>query len=119
MCNKNNVKVLFARNPWTVCRDCGEVIDSQDRCGCDYRRAPSRVNWNSRIIAAVAGILFAASLFIAPVKAQDVQPQPTPTVGGGPQKLDEHHVYFPMVAAPSDDEVTGTVSWCPSCSPRR
>lgn len=30
------------RTPYTVCWACGEVIDSLDRCGCDYQRSPEQ-----------------------------------------------------------------------------
>ncbi len=32
--------LTLRRTPWSVCGTCGEVIDSLDRCGCDYQRTP-------------------------------------------------------------------------------
>lgn len=93
MCNK-----ISSRNPWTFRRDCGQIIDSLDRCGCDYRRSPSRkrVNWNSgKLVAAVAGVLLAASMFVSPAKAQE--PQPTPSIGEPPHAIEMHRVYLPTV----------------------
>lgn len=35
--------LTLRRTPWSVCGTCGEVIDSLDRCGCDYKRSPEEV----------------------------------------------------------------------------
>lgn len=32
--------LTLRREPWTVCPLCNEMIDSLDRCGCDYKRSP-------------------------------------------------------------------------------
>jgi hypothetical protein len=105
-------------------------------------RPSNGVNWNSRkpgmsngqrIIAAFAGVIFAASLLVSPVKAQDVQPQPTPTVtvGGGPQIAVEHKLFLPLISTSEmvngcDDCGVSTdgrywggqqaASWRPSCN---
>lgn len=63
------------------------------------RPSRRRVNWNERIVAAVLGVVVALSLML-PAKAQS--PQPTPTVGGGPQIAVEHKLFLPFVAAPED-----------------
>ena len=77
----------------------------------------SRVNWNEGIIAIIAALVIALAL-LRPANAQDApQPQPTPTVGGGPQIAVEHRVFLPFVA--NGNDVKASVSWCPSCSPRR
>jgi hypothetical protein len=120
MCNNNSV----SREAWTICSKCGEYIDSVGRCGCDYKRMPvmgGHRNSQSRkhgIVAAVAGIALAASLFLSPAaKAQDAQPQPTPSVGEPPKAL--HVVYLPLISFPA--EVHGcddcqAVSWRPTGS---
>jgi len=43
MCKKQNVptKVLSRRPAGSICSKCLEVVDSYDRCGCDYQRSPS------------------------------------------------------------------------------
>ena len=75
----------------------------------------SRVNWNQGVVAIIAALAIALML-LHPVSAQDA-PQPTPTVGGGPQIAVEHKVFLPFVA--NGNDVKASVSWCPSCSPRR
>jgi len=102
--------------PWSVCDDCGEVIDSLGRCGCDYRRSPSRMpggnghgraNWNSGVVALIAALIIALSL-MQPARA-DSQPQPTLTpttaVGGGPQITVGQKVFLPFISI--DDGVGG------------
>jgi len=92
----------------------------------------NNVNWNSRtddtrggggprgIIAIVVGIIIAASLFVSPAaKAQDAQPQPTPSVGEPPHAIEMHRVYLPWISFPA--EVHGcddcqAVSWRPTGS---
>ena len=114
MCNKNSV----SREAWTICPVCKEYIDSLGRCGCDYKRSPSRVNWNSgKLVAAVAGIALAASMFVSPAKAQE--PQPTPSVGEPPHAIEMHRVYLPLIQFSA--EVHGcddcqAVSWRPTGS---
>lgn len=84
----------------------------------------SRVNWNSRFVAAFLAVVVAVSLLL-PAKAQDSQP---PSVGEPPTIAVEHRVFLPFVVAPEDGPegqgrywggVAQYVSWCPSCSPRR
>lgn len=68
------------------------------------------------IIAAVAGVLLAASLFVSPAaKAQE--PQPTPSIGAPVKAL--NLVYLPLISFPA--EVHGcddcqAVSWRPTGS---
>lgn len=79
-------------------------------------RMPS---WSARIAAAlVITLALLVSGLPTTVRAQQSpQPQPTPTVGGGPQIAVEHKVFLPFVA--NGNDVKASVSWCPSCSPRR
>lgn len=119
MCNNNSV----SRTPWTICDKCQEVIDSLGRCGCDYQRMPVMgghrkpgMSNGSKIVAAFAGIVFAASLFVAPAKAQDAS-QPTPSVGEPPKAL--HVVYLPTIQVGEAEIVHGcddcqAVSWRPT-----
>ena len=72
----------------------------------------------ARMFVAIIAALVIALALLHPVSAQDApQPQPTPTVGGGPQIAVEHRVFLPFVA--NGNDVKASVSWCPSCSPRR
>jgi len=72
----------------------------------------------NRMFAAILAALVIALALLRPANAQDApQPQPTPTVGGGPQIAVEHRVFLPFVA--NGNDVKASVSWCPSCSPRR
>lgn len=85
----------------------------------------NNVNWNSRmpvmgghrkpgmsngqrLVAAFAGVLFAASLFVAPVKAQNA-PQPTPSVGEPPHAIEMHRVYLPLI------QFSAEVHGCDDC----
>lgn len=70
----------------------------------------------ARMLVAIIAALAIALMLLHPVSAQDA-PQPTPTVGGGPQIAVEHKVFLPFVA--NGNDVKASVSWCPSCSPRR
>jgi len=70
----------------------------------------------ARMLVAIIAALAIALMLLHPVSAQDA-PQPTPTVGGGPQIAVEHKVFLPFVA--NGNDVKAAVSWCPSCSPRR
>jgi len=114
----SNTNSKFEPGAW--CDKCKEYKDSLGRCGCDYQRSPSRVNWNSgKLIAVIAATVLALSLF-APAHATGRRdgsqaPQPTPSISTPPDAL--YVVFLPVVAA--NDVVSGTVSWCPSCSPRQ
>lgn len=70
----------------------------------------------ARMFVAIIAALAIALALLHPVSAQDA-PQPTPAVGGGPQIAVEHRVFLPFVA--NGNDVKASVSWCPSCSPRR
>lgn len=120
-------KVQFNNVLCPVCKEeChntwGLVEHMKDRHGF------GRVNLNSgKLVAAIAAGLLAVSLLVAqPAKAQNApQPTPTPTtaVGGGPQIIEMHRVYLPMIAKPEEGpEGQGrywggrqAVSWCPTC----
>lgn len=113
----------------TTCPFCGEECGSHTRLiahmiKCAAGRMPGG-NGHNAIVAAIAAAALAVSLML-PAKAQDVQPQPTPAVGGGPTIATPDRVFLPFVAV--SDDVSGQgrywggqaqyVSWCPSCSPR-
>lgn len=89
----------------TTCPFCGEECGSHTRLiahmiKCAAGRMPGG-NGHNAIVAAIAAAALAVSLML-PAKAQDVQPQPTPAVGGGPSKAVEHKVFLPMIVAPED-----------------
>lgn len=77
-----------------------------------FRDHGNGVNWNSRLIAAFAAIILAASLLVSPVKAQDVQPTPAPTasISTPPDML--HVVYLPLIE--SNDVVFGQPGGLPA-----
>lgn len=89
---------------------------------CAASRMPGG-NGHGRIVAVILALLLALAPML-PAKAQT--PQPTPTVGGGPQVAVQHKLFLPFISI--DDGVGGQgrywggmaeyVSWCPSCSPR-
>jgi len=86
---------------------------AQYQCSCGWstnnpvawehhtRYCKGRVNWNSgKLVAAVAGVLLAASMFVSPAKAQE--PQPTPSVGEPPHAIEMHRVYLPLISFPAE-----------------
>mgnify|MGYP001440676927 CR=1 FL=1 len=100
---------------------------AQYQCSCGWstnnpvawehhaRYCRGRVNWNSGIIATVVAIVLAVSLLASPAKAQQPNPQPTPSIGEPPAMI--HRVFLPYIA--TSETVLGcddcqAVSWRPT-----
>lgn len=98
MCNKSELPCNAK-----ICPTCGIWIDSLGRCNCNSE--PSRVNWNSGIVAAIVAGVLILSLFAAPVQAQDVQPTPTPSISTPPSI--QYRVWLPLVSGGADVEAAG------------
>jgi hypothetical protein len=79
---------------------CGETFSSHTALAEHIFSAHgNRVNWNSRLIAIIAAIIFTASLFVSPAaKAQETQP--TPSIGAPVKAL--NLVYLPLISFPAE-----------------
>lgn len=95
---------MYSNNDQAICYACGKVCKDHNELWKHIQsahgnsRKPGMSN-GQRIIAAVAGIALAASLFVAPAKAQ-VSPLPTPSIGEPPKPL--HVVYLPVIQFPAE-----------------
>src|SRR3569832_270950 len=96
-----------------TCGICGQPFPSHtalsDHIFRDHgnSRMPGN-NGHKGVIAVIVALLLAVSMLM-PAKAQDVQPQPTPSVGEPPRIAVEHKVFMPYIST------TETVHGCDDC----